>query len=227
MLMNMKIKLGVAICALFLAPGLLLAEAKTHDGFFLNLGYGFGSGSVTSEPKEGEDSEFSGSMRVFYLKIGGSINPNWSIHYNASAIGASADTPESVKQYGYDNTTYVVAARGIGATYYFVSDNPYLSNLYISPEYRFEAAAVLRSERKQANRIFTTTEDNTYSGSGFGLTVGKEWWLSPDWGIGLALFYHSDSLDGDKYTNSDNVKFELESSAKVNHFGFLFSATYN
>ena len=221
----MKTKLGVVLCSFFLMPALLLAQDQTHDGFFLNLSYGSGSGSATAEGDDGS-TDYSGSGNIFLLKIGGSINPNWSIHYNHGAIGVEADVPADLKEAGVNKITYGVDSQGIGATYYFVSSNPYLSNLYISPEYRFGVDAVFQAEIPIIAGISGTYEEH-YSGSGFGFTVGKEWWVSPNWGLGLALFYHSDSLDGDKSVGTLGDESNLDGTAKVSHFGFLFSATFN
>ena len=225
MLMNRKTKFSLAFCALFLMPGLLWAEDKTHDGFFLNMSFGFGlSGSFTDSPPAGggEDNKFeSSSTGILNFKIGGSITPNWALHLNLGGISegsAGTDLDGTAK--------YAVSSRAIGATYYFISDNPYLSNLYISPEYRFAVNGA--TEFTSTDGLFA--EEITYKGSGFGFSIGKEWWLSPNWGLGAALFYHSDSLDGEKRRYNKSIliiKEDYEGSASVNHFGIQFSATYN
>ena len=225
----MKTKLSAVLWTLFLTPALLLAEEQSHSIFFLNLNYGLGNGSLVEEV-EGKTTDFSGSANIFLLKIGGSLNPNWSIHYNHSTVRARADTPESLRQRGGDNVRYGIDARGIGVSYYLVSSNPYLSNLYVSPEYRFSVNAIRQTE-VDLMIVFgipgTSTTERHYSGSGFGLTVGKEWWVRPNWGLGLALFYHSDRLRGEKYINVLGVEEEYNASARLSHFGFLLSVTYH
>lgn len=54
-------------------------------------------------------------------------------------------------------------------------------------------------------------------GAGINLMVGKEWWVSDDWGIGVAGAFRTSTVED----TDDNTKFA------INGFNIVFSATYN
>ena len=66
----------------------------------------------------------------------------------------------------------------------------------------------------------------TESGWGFSLSLGKEWWVSENWGLGLAGFvYHS-------RTTGEDISFDYETYQRpytVDNtvIGIMFSATYH
>ena len=200
--MNIKTRLCAILCALFLAlflvPGALFAR---HDGFFFRFLGGLGDGSFTASHDGGSTEYATSSARIFALSIGWSLNRNWILHYNAEGLSAS-----DIEKLEGGSSGYSISSRAIGASYYFLSQN-----VYISPELRFSSDAELDIDDEDGDvRLL-------YSGNGFGFTIGKEWWASANWGLGLAISYHKDSLDGD---NNDG-------SASTSHLGILFSATYN
>ena len=199
---DIKTKFYVVLCILFLAPGALWAQ--THDGFFLRFQLGNGSGSLDAEIDDEKYKFETSSAGILNFQIGGSINPNWAIHLNLGNVSA-ANTDTSFR-----SAEYSVGSTGLGVSYFFLSHN-----IYISPEYRFDSTAELEIDDKVKY---------SFSGSGFGFSLGKEWWLSADWGLGVALFYHRDSLKGNK------VKTLLTNSkdgTSADHLGFVLSATYN
>jgi hypothetical protein len=61
----------------------------------------------------------------------------------------------------------------------------------------------------------------TDTGFGFDFDIGKEWWVSDNWGLGLAGRF---SLVGGT-TKSDNT--DIESDFGMAAFSLAFSATYN
>ena len=195
--MNIKVRLCVTLCTLFLTPGMLLAQSRTHDGFFLRLQAGFGNGSFTAKYDGGNNEYTASSARIFAYKIGWSQNRNWALHYNFTGLSAT-----DLVKLGGSSSGYSVYSRAIGASYYFLSQN-----IYLAPEFRLSSAAELNVGNVRY----------LYSGSGLGLSLGKEWWTSSNWGLGLALSYHQDSLKGDNH----------DGTASTSHLGILFSATYN
>jgi hypothetical protein len=47
--------------------------------------------------------------------------------------------------------------------------------------------------------------------------VGKEWWVTPDWGIGIAGQFHIAAMHDPT----------VDAQMRANVFSLLFSATYN
>ena len=94
----------------------------------------------------------------------------------------------------------------IGLSYYFMPINIYIS-----------AGICSNIGRIEGNVLET---DNIF-GSGFFCSVGKEWWVSKNWGLGLAIYYYYGKMETDEdifidqYTITDRI------------FGLAFSATYN
>ena len=194
----MRVKAYLLVCAffcLFMAPGTLFAQS--HDGFFFRFLGGIGDGSFSAKYDGGSPEYESSSATVLGFRFGWSLNRHWILHYNITNLAASELTRAEL-----GNAKYSMRSRGIGLSYYFLAEN-----VYISPELRFSTEAELEVD----NSVFR------YSGGGFGFTIGKEWRFTSDWGLGLALSYHQDDLDGDN----------TRGSASTSHLGILFSATYN
>ena len=74
-------------------PASLLAEAKTHDGFFLQISHDLifnPSYSITSESSSGGSGvsyeEDTGDGHNSGFKLGGATNPNWLLYVNFATI---------------------------------------------------------------------------------------------------------------------------------------------
>jgi hypothetical protein len=186
----------------------------THDGFFLQMNGGFGG--LSSKASAGSDSvEASGGGGFFSLALGGALTPNFVMA--ADFWGASVSNPD-VKLNGSSlpsctsstvgtckrsDASFGLSGIGVNLTYYFTPSNFYLSAV-------------------PSIGTLTTTSSNgsstTKNGFAFRLAAGKEWWVSPNWGLGLNVqLAHSSNEDSDS------------SSAvwATNWFGVAFSATYN
>jgi hypothetical protein len=57
--------------------------------------------------------------------------------------------------------------------------------------------AYISADVGTAKTQLTVTNTQAYSESGLGINVliGKEWWVSKNWGLGAALFYHYSSMN--------------------------------
>jgi hypothetical protein len=146
----------------------------THDGFFLRLSAGIGattesalslsSGVVTSQEAQ--------PATVGDLALGGVIAPNLALHFSVfgsalnrrSAIVSSAGLAFSKQK--------TVTGIGGGTTYYFMPSNVYLS---ISV-----GGATMTVDYSDGVR-----EEIPGGFAGF-VGIGKEWWVSDNWGIGIA-----------------------------------------
>jgi hypothetical protein len=193
---------AVAASALFCEKA--SAESYVHDGFFFRAAPGFGWNTTSSEPG-GKKTELSGVSGLFNLAIGGAVAQDLILHLDLSGVSTSdpkvkINGTEQVSNVSSSTTTLAA----IGLTYYFPS------NMYVTG-----AAGIAKSKAK-AGGIEGSTDD----GYGVNAMVGKEWWVSDNWGIGVAgQFLYTNCPDRDINGFSSDVK--------STSFGVLFSATYN
>lgn len=174
-----------------------------HDGFFLRLAPGLGTMSA-SETIGSSKIEISGASGLFNFGLGGAIAENLILHLDVASVSVSDPTVKfngaSATAYGDVSTTLM----GIGLTSYFAS-NVYLTGSIGIAKSKFESHGV------------TYETDNGY---GINLMLGKEWWISDNWGLGVAgqLLYTS---------CPDPSGFGTSYDYKTTSLGVLFSATYN
>lgn len=147
---------------------------------------------------------FSGWGAGLNLSVGGSPIPNLSI---GGIIGGNlAINPELSIENGrslsLDDITYSVFTLGAFINYYmpwnfFVTLSPMLTTINLEED-----------------------DDSLESDFGFGLRleVGKEWWVSSNWGLGLSAYflYSRNNLDDDI-----DIKMNTYSG------GLMLSVTYN
>ena len=180
------------------------AESQTHDGFFIRLAPGLGVSS-SSEKISGDKFEFDGMSTAFNFAIGGAIAENLILQLDLSSSNISdPDVTLNGQDLGSLDGDLSTSLVGIGLTYYFPT------NFYLSG-----AIGVAKSEIETNGQTGET--DNGY---GINLMIGKEWWVSDNWGIGVAgqLLYTSCP---DKPVNG------VEGDVNTTSVGLLFSATYN
>lgn len=188
----------------FAFPICLFAEAETHDGFYLNFQLGAGAGASTTTIPGDDDMELSGNEVAFRFKLGGAPVNNLIIY--GVLGGFSMEDPDF--EYGdlsgtMDDTTLSFSDFGIGLCYYFMPINIYISA---------DAAAV------QGTIKTGGTSGETDTGAAFTLSIGKEWWISDNWGLGVAAIFSAASMDD-----------KGEDAGTVNHrfIGIAFTATFN
>ena len=192
---------------LLLSAGEAGASGRGHDsGFFVRLSTGFGYAS--SKIEEGDISyQLSGGTGDANLAFGGMVTPHLALH--ATLLAWVTTSPELKYCDGgrcdtetFDEIDFSLSGFGGGVTYYFMPSNFYLSGSICAAE-------------------LTVTHENRSESSDYGpaidITVGKEWWVSDSWGLGVAggFGYHSVSWE---YTSSN---------WSGTSFGIRFSATYN
>jgi len=177
-----------------------------HDGFYLRLHLGGGYGHIGASIG-GVDQAFVGSGGSFGVAIGGAVAPNFIIFGNLFGIVLSdPDVEVNGTHYGSVSGTTTVAGIGPGIAYYI---DPY--NIYISGT--IGAMSFQGSDSNGNSQIESKT------GYGFQGMVGKEWWVTQDWGIGLAGEFIATGGMADKVDSS--IKWGSTS------FALVFSATYN
>lgn len=180
------------------------AEAYVHDGFFLRLAPGFGWNETSSE-SGGNSLKMSGASVLFNFAIGGAVAQDLILHLDASGVNTS-DPKATFKGNGQspDVTSATTTLAGIGLTYYFPSD------------YYITGAFGMAETEYKSNGI----KHKTDNGYGVNVMIGKEWWVSDNWGLGIAGQF--------LYTNCRDKSFATATSdVESTSFGLLFSATYN
>lgn len=183
---------------------------EKHDGFFLRLLGGYGSLAFSESPVYTNGTgtfKASGPAGFFGFHIGYAITENFIL------LGAMNGYAASNPQYelnGVKSSTTVSNSLGINS--YGVGISIYLESLnaYVSADVG-SAKTQLTVNNNQAN---------SESGLGVNVQIGKEWWVSKNWGLGAALFYHYSHMND---VGSGSVIPKITNSV----FGLAFSATYN
>lgn len=192
----------MTVCALAagsLFCDMVYAEANVHDGFFLRLAPGFGWNNTSSE-SGGNTLKMSGVSGLFNMAIGGAVSQDLILHLDASGVTTSSPKVNDQSNVSSASTSLV----GIGMTYYLPS------NYYVT------GAVGMAESRNKTNG----TTYKTDRGYGANVMIGKEWWVSDDWGVGIAGQFLYTNCPG---KSVGGVRPDVQSTS----FGVLFSATYN
>jgi hypothetical protein len=196
--------LTTALLAVSAAPEDL---ARTHDGEFARVSVGGGTaGSAFDGVMDGPGTrakvELSGTSGEMNLALGGVVAPNLAVH--ATLWGWAIRNPKVTWS---DSTSHTLegaatmTAIGVGVTYYFMPANVYASGSVGLGRLRFSG----------------DVSGETGNGPALDLTVGKEWWVGPSWGLGVAAGFSYHSLP-------DKGTVEPWSGTS---FGLRLSATYD
>jgi hypothetical protein len=174
---------------------------QRHFGFYIRPDLGFGY--MTSSESGVTLSGFAGLAGV---AIGGAIQENsiLAVHIidavaqnpTVSAGGSSANT---------NDTSVTLWGIGPQYTYYFMPANVYLST----------TLALTRMHSSSPG----ASGDSDW-GIGTRVAVGKEWWVSDHWGLGVVGHVSFSS-------NQDPVPGGGSNALTTWALGFAFSATYN
>lgn len=199
---------GVALAQNAPPPGPAPAATMTvprgfhmHDGFFLRFTPGFG-GAASGASQGGTDVTISGGGFAGAAAIGTAINPNLVLCAETTLISTSDPTVEvngdSTEVAGAE---YLVQYLGIGASYYLPT------NVYLHGG----IGALWMGLKGPDDAEIDWTD------AGFALkgAIGKEWWASDNWGLGVAAALLIGSV------TEEDVDW---TTAIVS---FNFSATYN
>lgn len=204
------------VLILLAAVAMAMAESYpyTHDGFFLNISLGFGGqgmGMTGSSMMDGykitADCDAGGGVFELDYKIGGRILPYTILHATLlEVIALGGMDVESTYRGNYKKLEFgeVMYLYGIGVTY------------YIYP-YNFFVSGSLGPVKFGLTQDDAELNSATEFGFGFQLAVGKEWWVSENWGLGASLSINYGSVDEDSE--------DLECSAFA--ITAKFSATFN
>ena len=157
---------------LLLAPSFTFAQGGVHehDGFFLRLNIGYGYSNTTLEP-EGVETSVSGDCISGGVAVGAVVAPGLALH--ASFFGPMVSDPTFKDSEGEGEVSGLDlrwTVMGAGLTYYFNSNVYFSGSLGVA-----EMEIDLKGEG-----------GTTDSGVGGELMLGREWWVSDNWGLGVA-----------------------------------------
>jgi hypothetical protein len=179
-----------------------------HDGMFLRLNFGPGYTRMAAS-EGGTDVTVAGSGGALNFALGGSVAHNLIVYGELIASVAVDPTIEiNGTEFSTDDVSAGVVGLGIGLAYYTAS------NVYVSGTL---AAAQLSIQADQDGDGDAEEVGETDFGPTVSAQVGKEWWASDNWGVGLAGQVLVGSMkDGDSDVTWTATAFNL-----------LLSATYD
>jgi len=181
-------------------------SVETHDGFFLRFLGGGGYLNTTEKDILGSDLRIYGTGGYFSLQIGGAPFNNLILYFETAAVVVpDADMKWSSYSGSRSYSELALSQYGVGLSYYFMPINIYLSLASI-----FVFAEIKVGDKKKTTEI----------GPGINVSLGKEFWVSANWGLGIAFVAHYSKVKSDEGA--------LGKKDVINtYFGVAFSATFN
>jgi small nuclear ribonucleoprotein (snRNP)-like protein len=173
------------------------SKPRTHDGFFLRMSLGPGFVSATGTGA----GTLSGPSAVLDLAVGGSPVTNLAVTFNLFAGITPGPRVSVAGSSGSAEGTFSAAGIGGGVTYHFMPLNLYVSLALGVGYLSYKVGPV---------------EARTEAGFAGQIAIGKEWWVSDNWGLGVAaqvLYVHSN--------DAGRVTWNATGG------GIAFSATFN
>ena len=188
------------------------ASWHNHRGFYLSMSTGPAFGDIVFDASGTIFNQmiFSGSGYTFDFKIGGAVVEN--IILSADMLSREIVGPD-ITMDGLSGTTNSNvsagdAAFGVGLTYYIMPVNVFVN-------------ATLASCNFTMN--FNGTEGSSETGFGFLAKIGKEWWVSRNWGLGISGSYGYSSA----YDKPDPLVPEYSGKLSTSKFAVMFNTTFN
>ncbi len=162
--------------------------------------------SAAGGPVVAGPDRYSGTSGNLGIALGGIVAPNLAL-YGAffASIVDRADVSEGGISLGQSAGTAGIFALGAGVAYYIQPSNFYVSGTLAGVQFELSNA--------NGDPVY----DSKF-GLGFQGMAGKEWWVSPEWGLGIAGQFIAASM---KDKNNSDVTWTATS------FSLVFSATYN
>jgi len=185
--------------------------AFRHDGLFLRFQTGMGLGRMVEKEVNGRDIVMSGTTGAFRFQLGGAVLENLIVYGELGAFSLADPSIRGEEAYitttAQSDITLTMSDLGLGACYYFMPINIYLS-----------ASMTLSRDRLEIGEA----KGRTDPGVGAYFSAGKEWWVSDNWGLGAAVFVYAGRLsarESEPFTGRHTV-YNMAA-------GVVFSATYN
>lgn len=202
---------SLLLCCFLLVEAQNSAEAtvRSHKGFYLSMGVGPVFGNINMKSNELGEVIYSGVGAIFDFKIGGAIKENLILH--GSLMSSTMAGPEVKTSAGSgkssNNINLGEAMIGGGLTYYIMPEN-----ISFSGSLGLGNFTVINND--------TDVNVSTERGISMQIKLGKEWFVSKKWGLGVAATYGKTSVNN---TPGGGLQEKLNS----NRFGIMFSASLN
>lgn len=194
-------------------PGRPAEPLFAPGALFLRFAVGPGYAWASGDP----NTKLNGGSGGFDLTMGGFVASNLALHADFGWFDIF-DPDFSVNGNVIDSTSVVFQASTFraGASYYFMPVRTYLS-LGVG----FAAAAVTSYSYSDTsdNNVTLVGREYTKVGPTFAAEIGKEFAVSPEWGLGLAGHYELLSVP----PNDDHAKATVELAQQLS---LRFIATY-
>ena len=186
---------------IFLTLSASVFASGSHKGLYMRFQPGIGFGYANFE----DLIEAYGGSGAFSMHIGGTVADNLIIFgkFSSNSITDPTITILGSVTGESKDTKYTVNAFGAGLTYYLPV------NFYLSGSL----------DIAMSNLTIGDYELESDAGLGMELSLGKEWFVSENWGLGLALMTQFSKMTG----KDKDDEYELGNV----FFGLMFSATYN
>ena len=192
------------------APGFGLAPgAQTHDGLYLRMQLGLATVDLKGTIP-GTTVTYAGAGASAGLAVGYTVAPHLTLYLDFLIAGAGNTTPH-VNGYAQTGVQGSPNVFGIGPGLSF----DFGPNVFV-------AATVLLAG-VYVDDTNGSSLASSKSGAAIELQLGKEWWVSDNWGLGLSGQFIYGSMKGsDRDPSLDAVPDWRVVAAAI-----LFSATYN
>ena len=202
-------------------PSLAAAAPEVHDGFLFRLTNGPTRIESTAEPGReaalsiNGDLAIDGSAGTFELMLGYAVREGLIFHLAVVEVFDSEATYQVNGQgLDYADRDLQMSAVGVGATWYS------RTNFYLS-------ATVLGASLQVNDTLCEESFDacvpivDLQGGGLIRLALGKEWWVSDNWGLGVGV-----SLMGGQFMEGSDVDGRAL-TGELSAGSIFLSATYN
>jgi hypothetical protein len=183
------------------------SDSRVHKGFHFEFGIGPAFGTITDEAViygTPGTLEFGGTGVGIDMKIGGSLQENLMLTFDIlSKAIVSPELKVNGTSIGTSNSVSLgEVSYGGGLTYYLMPSDVFLS-------------ATLGT----GTFVIRNTQNNTTTRADYGfsmqLKVGKHWWISNKWGIGLSGAYGTTSAHDSGHDGVGSYSDDISSSRFV------------
>jgi hypothetical protein len=178
-----------------------------HNGLYLRMNAGYDIRTSVSGRVGGLDTEYLGSGLGLSFSGGYAVVRNL-ILFGTLTLDTTVDTSEKLDGFStYSNVDLNLYGFGAGVAYYIE-----FVNIYV--------AAAAMGMKADVSPTDSSGQPMTLSrlGPGFELLVGKEWWISENWGVGAAFQILQAWMP-----SADDPSQTMHGAS----WSLLFSATYN
>jgi hypothetical protein len=191
--------------------------AETHDGIMLRFTIGIGGGGMTDELNyAGREDEYAGGGVMWAVDVGAGLTDELTVQARLGQVQFFGPTHkiDGEDDDNFDEGRNLSASLiGAGLTYHFMPINLYVTAI--------GGLSELRVTDGQNPEEYLADEPTL--GFGLNLDVGKEWWVVPQTGIGVAGRFVWMTGGSEGFTSDDR---QYESDRKLIAFGVVFSVTH-